>query len=60
MVNMITDGGGHTIYGIKEYVVDKESDVKDLPTNAKAGSTAICIETSSVYMINSSREWVKL
>lgn len=60
MINMITDGGGHTVYGVTEYVIDSEDDVQSLPTSAKPGSTAICIATSSVYMLNSERKWVEL
>ena len=51
---------GHTAYGLKEYVIDKKADLQDLPIDIAIGSTAFCIEDSSVYMINSSREWVEI
>lgn len=60
MVNIITDGGGHMTYGIKEYAIDTQADLKKLPTDAAPGSTAICIETSAVYMLNGSRKWVEI
>lgn len=50
---------GKTAYGICEYVCDKEEDIETLP-KAPMGSTAFVIETGDVYMINSSKEWVKI
>lgn len=50
---------GKTVYGICEYVCDKEEDVETLP-EAPMGSTALVIETGNVYMINSEKEWVKI
>ena len=48
MINT-TSTSGHTAYGLK-----------DLPINVPMGSTAFCIEDGSVYMINSSGEWVEI
>ena len=51
---------GHTAYGLKDFVMDKKSDLQNLPINVPMGSTAFCIEDGSVYMINSSGEWVEI
>lgn len=46
-------------YGIKEFVCDTEKDLALLP-NCAMGSTAIVIETATVYIKNSKNKWVKL
>lgn len=51
---------GHTTYGIKEFVVDSESDVENLPTDVPMGSAALVIETGAVYVLNSKKSWKKL
>ena len=45
---------------VTEYVADTESDVADLPTDVYPGSTCIVAATASVYILNASKEWVKL
>ena len=47
-------------YGLKDYLIDKKSDLQSLPIDVPMGSTAFCIEDSTVYMINSSGEWVEI
>lgn len=59
MIN-ITSSGGHTAYGHKEFMIDTVADLDDLPINIPMGSVAFCIATSDVYMLNGSREWVKI
>lgn len=59
MITIISNSG-QTAYGLKDYVIDKKADLQDLPVNVPMGSTAFCIEDSSVYMINSSGEWVEI
>ena len=59
MINTISTSG-HTAYGLKDFVIDKKSDLQNLPVNVPMGSTAFCIEDSSAYMINSSGEWVEI
>lgn len=59
----------------REFTCDTVADLQDLPTNqphgdeygrnthkerCATGSVAIVIETSDVYMLNSSGEWKKL
>lgn len=56
----ITSNSGHTTYGLKDYILDKKTDLQDLPVDVPMGSTAFCIEDGSVYMINSSGEWVEI
>ena len=55
-----TSQSGHATYGLKEFIIDTVNDLKYLPVNVPMGSTAFCIENSSVYMINSSGEWVEI
>ena len=59
MINT-TSTSGHTAYCLKDFVMDKKSDLQNLPVNVPMGSTAFCIEDGSVYMINSSGEWVEI
>lgn len=51
---------GHTTYGLQEFVCDTIEDLDNLPIDAKIGSTAFIISTSSLYMINSQGEWVEI
>lgn len=59
MINS-TSTSGHVTYGIKEFVVDMETDVVDLPIECTIGSTALVLETSNVYVLSGSRKWVKI
>lgn len=59
MITVISNSG-HTAYGLKDYVIDKKADLQDLPIDISMGCTAFCIEDGSVYMINSSGEWVEI
>lgn len=43
-----------------EFVIDITSDVQELPTNIGWGSTAICVETGNVYILDSTQTWVEL
>jgi hypothetical protein len=52
-----TKTGGSINSPIREYVCDSEEDLKDLPENAPQGSTAFCIEESSVAMKKSDNTW---
>lgn len=47
-------------YGVISYLIDTEADVKNLPTHCAPGSTALCAETSDVYILNNKKKWVKL
>lgn len=56
----ITSQSGHTAYGIKEYIVDEESEISELPIDAPMGSTAFVIEGAKVFMMNGKKEWVEI
>ena len=56
----IMKNSGHITYGLKEYVVDSESDIDLLPIDGVMGSSAFVIETGNVYMLNGKKEWVKI
>lgn len=51
-----TSQSGHISYGLLEFVVDKIEEIDLLPIEAPMGSTAFCIENSSVYMMNGKGE----
>lgn len=59
MVNLYSQNGD-VQYNIVEYVVDTEADLATLPTNVAMGSTALVIANTTVYMLNSKKEWVKM
>lgn len=44
---------------VKTYTIDTENDIVSLPTNF-LGSSAICISTGSVYMLNTEGVWKKI
>ena len=58
---IIKSNGNQDNNKIKEYIVDTNAEIADLPTNPMyMGSTALVIESSSVYMLNGSGEWREL
>lgn len=59
MINLLSLNQQQT-YGVKEFVLDSEADIASLPKDVVPGSTAIIISTSSVYMMNSKKEWVEI
>lgn len=36
----------------KEFIIDTEADLINLPTKKYFGSAALCLETSDVYVLN--------
>ena len=46
------------IYGAIHFLCDYQSDVANLPTNRKPGSSAYVIENGNKYILNSDHEWV--
>ena len=52
-----TSQSGHVAYGLLEFMIDTVDDLNHLPIDALMGSTAFCIETGSVYVLNSKGEW---
>lgn len=55
-----TSQSGHVAYGLLEFMIDTVNDLNQLPVDVPMGSTAFCIEDGSVYVINSSGEWVEI
>lgn len=51
---------GVQAYDLKELVVDTATDLENLPTDIATGSTAFCIETAELFMLNSKKEWRKI
>lgn len=60
MAIALTSNRNNTSYGINSYVADDETDIKDLPVDVQPGSTCIVVNPTSVYMLNTKQEWVKL
>ena len=60
MISVLSENG-KSAYNVKEFVVDNQEDIKNLPTSGiQMGSTAFVISNSTVYMLNSSREWIEV
>jgi hypothetical protein len=60
MINLYKQDG-EILYGIKEFLLDSEDDVKDLPTKKiHVGSMAMVIPTGAIYILNGFSEWVKI
>lgn len=47
-------------YGHKDFILDFEADLSDLPTDCEVGSTAFIIENSKTYMLNHQKQWIKV
>ena len=45
---------------IKKYIVDFETDIADVPTDAPAGSQCFVIDNSVTYMLNHQKKWIKV
>ncbi len=45
--------------GNVECLFDEESELSSLPTDCEMGSTALCLKTGKVYVVNGSGEWVE-
>lgn len=57
MINLYKQDG-ETLYGIKEFLLDSEEDLKDLPLDIKVGSSAMIIPTGKLFMLNYNKKWV--
>lgn len=51
---------GHTAYGVKEFIVDTEEDIKNLPIDIPMGSTALVIGNSTVWCLDGQGEWKQI
>lgn len=47
------------LYGVQKFILDSEEDIEILPKTVKAGSSALIIETSDIYVLNHKAEWIK-
>lgn len=56
MISIISNSG-HVAHGIKEFVLDTQDDLENLPVDIQAGSKAYIIETGISYILNSQGEW---
>lgn len=60
MFNLVSTSG-KTAYGVKEFVVDLETDIPSIDiSNCSFGSVVFVIENSKYFMLNSSKQWVKV
>ena len=57
----IVSNAGKTAYGIKAYVLDTVDDLVRIdPANLYPGSTAFIIDSSTHYMLNNKKVWMKV
>lgn len=47
-------------YDLKEFVCDKIADIETLPKSPAPGSTCICIEDATVWILSTEKVWIKL
>ena len=59
MYSLVSNRGIYNI-ALKEYIVDFETDISEVPTDAPAGSTCFVIDNSVTYMLNHRKQWVKV
>jgi hypothetical protein len=59
MYSLISNRGIYNI-ALKEYIVDFETDIVEVPTDAPAGSKCFVIDNSVTYMLNHQKRWVKV
>ena len=62
MISMYKQNDNVSAY-VSEFVCDTVADIANLPTEKNKvyrGSTALVTETSEVYILNASRQWVLL
>lgn len=59
MIKIVAQNG-QVAYDVYEYVVDTYSDIETIPARAGAGSSALVIDSSLVYMKNNKGKWILL
>ena len=61
MINIREQNGKPTAY-LTEFTVDKEDEIAELPVfpACAKGSVCLCIEDSTIYILNGENEWVAL
>lgn len=53
----IVSNSGKKAYGIKHFIVDTANDINNLTTDCTPGSTALVIENSTTYILNTQHKW---
>ena len=48
---------GEVLYGIKEFLIDSEEDLKKLPKNIRIGSSALNISSGELFILNGEKKW---
>jgi hypothetical protein len=43
-----------------EYIVDTIDDMQNVPTKCEVGSSCLVLEDSSVWVLNTEKEWVEI
>ena len=43
-------------HGLQRFIVDKDEDIEELPTNISVGSKAIIAESGDTYLLNNQHE----
>ena len=52
--------GNNKQSSVVEIIADELTDIENLPTAYGIGSTCICLEDSSVYMLGNDKQWHEL
>ena len=48
---------GEVLYGIKEFLIDSDEDLKNLSKNIKIGSSALNISSGELFILNGEKKW---
>lgn len=52
--------GNNKQSSVVEIIADEASDIQNLPTEYGVGSTCVCLEDSSVWMLGNDKHWHEL
>lgn len=55
-----TSQSGHKTYGLQEFTIDSPADVNQLPLDIPMGSSALCLQPLTIYVLNGQSEWVDI
>ena len=56
----LLEQNGRTAQGVKQYVCDTEEDLVAIARHCDLGDCVLVLETDTVYMMNSKREWKEI
>lgn len=54
---MVKQTNSNKDYNTAEFMFDSADELSSLPTDCGMGSTALCIGSGQVYVLNSNKEW---